>query len=249
MKVNESTLTPINSTSDLQQMSQSTQNRVRRASASSTTQRQNVYIVNQRRQNLSALNNDLLTRSTQLSFTIPILMDTMNTFFQSIKTMEEEIMLPSKLKDMPVEGKKINNRNILFYFIFFLLELVFDSGVQPDNWHEIYTFIRDMRNQLHCTHPFSEDYDNDKTSNEKQRKYSDDEGIILSNHENSHFSSASSTVSSDEFERSSTSSVAASYDTIKDQLKYHYYGLFQTLDTLTSIANRVTEKYREESIF
>jgi hypothetical protein len=105
-----------------------------------------------------------------------------------------------------------------------------------------------MRNQLGCTHPFAED-DEKTNSKEKPKEYSnDDEGIILSNHDNNQFSSASSTVSSEEFEQSSTSSIVTSYDTIKDELKHHYYGLFRSLDNLTSLANRVTEKYREECI-
>ena len=134
-------------------------------------------------------------------------------------------------------------------FVFLLKEVVLDNAVQPDNWHEIYSFIRDIRNQLQCTHPFTVDEDKND-SNEKQRKYSnDDEGIIMVNLDNNQFSSASSTVSSEEFEQSSTASIAASFDTIKDELKCHYYGLFRSLDNLTSIANRVTEKYREESNF
>jgi hypothetical protein len=150
----------------------------------------------------------------------------MNTFFQTAQSMEEEIMLPSRLKDVPVE------------------QLAFDHTVQPDTWHEIYTFVRDMRNQLRCIHPFAEDNDDQNNSKEQSGTYSnDDEGIILPNQDNLQFSSASSEASSDEYEHSSTS-----YDTIKDELKYHYYGLFRSLDNLTSMANRVTEKYREEYI-
>ncbi|CAF3040573.1 unnamed protein product, partial [Rotaria sp. Silwood2] len=132
-----------------------------------------------------------------------------------------------------------------------------DNSVQPDNWHDIYTFIRDMRNQLQLTHPFAEDDDNNNNNNnnnnnskENHRKYSnDDEGIIIPHNDVNQFSSASSTVSSDEFDQISTSSIATSYEAIKDELKYHYYGLFRSLDSLTSMANRVTEKYREESAF
>ncbi|CAF4819401.1 unnamed protein product, partial [Rotaria magnacalcarata] len=69
----------------------------------------------------------------------------------------------------------------------------------------------------------------------------DDEGIIIPYHDNNQFSSASSTTSSDEFDRSSTSSTSTPYEAIKDELKCHYYGLFRTLDTLMSMANRVTE--------
>jgi hypothetical protein len=215
--------------SKLQPMSQANPKLARRASVSSTTHKQNQYIINQRRQNLSAINNNFFNQNRSSSFSVPLLIDIMNTFYQTAQIMEEEIMLPSRLKDMPVE------------------ELVFDSSIQPDNWYEIYTFIRDMRNQLGRAHPFADD--DEKETIKDQAKYpTDDEGIILSNHDNYQFSSASSQVSSDEFEQSSTSSVGTSYDTIKDELKYHYYGLFRSLDNLTSLANRVTEKYREDII-
>lgn len=215
--------------SKLQPMPQTNPKLARRASVSSTTHKQNQYIINQRRQNLSAINNNFFNQNRSSSFSVPLLIDIMNTFYQTAQIMEEEIMLPSRLKDMPVE------------------ELVFDSSIQPDNWYEIYTFIRDMRNQLGRAHPFADD--DEKETIKDQTKYpTDDEGIILSNHDNYQFSSASSQVSSDEFEQSSTSSVGTSYDTIKDELKYHYYGLFRSLDNLTSLANRVTEKYREDII-
>jgi hypothetical protein len=215
--------------SKLQPMPQTNPKLARRASVSSTTHKQNQYIINQRRQNLSAINNNFFNQNRSSSFSVPLLIDIMNTFYQTAQIMEEEIMLPSRLKDMPVE------------------ELVFDSSIQPDNWYEIYTFIRDMRNQLGRAHPFADD--DEKETIKDQTKYpTDDEGIILSNYDNYQFSSASSQVSSDEFEQSSTSSVGTSYDTIKDELKYHYYGLFRSLDNLTSLANRVTEKYREDII-
>ncbi len=143
---------------------------------------------------------------------------------------------------------------LIFVFHYSFIELVFDNSVQPDNWHEIYTFIRDIRNQLQCKYPFANDDDenisNTNTSNKEERRFSnDDEGIMISLNDNNQFSSTASTASSDEFEQSSTSSVAASYDTIKDELKHHYYGLFRSLDSLTSMADRVREKYREETKF
>jgi hypothetical protein len=92
--------------------------------------------------------------------------------------------------------------------------------------------------------------DNDNNSTEQQIKDSnDDEGILLASHDNNLHSSASSTVSSDEFDHSTTSSNATSFDTIKDELKYHYFGLLGSLDNLKTMANRVTEKYREDSTF
>ena len=124
--------------------------------------------------------------------------------------------------------------------------MVVDGAHQPETWHEFYTFIKEMRNQLQSAHPFAED-DSRIPSKEKERKFSnDDEGIIVSNYDRNGFSSASSTVSSEEFEQNSTSSSCPSYETIKDELKYHYYGLFRSLDNLTSLANRVKEKYHEE---
>jgi hypothetical protein len=130
----------------------------------------------------------------------------------------------------------------------FLPELVFDSASQPDNWYEFYTFVRELRNQLQCTRPFADS--EQPTSNAPDRKYSnEDEGIIIVNQDANQHSSASSTVSSDEFEQSAASSTTASYETIKDEVKHHYYGLLESMDNLSFIAARVTEKYREQSTF
>jgi hypothetical protein len=134
------------------------------------------------------------------------------------------------------------------------LDTVVDTNIiQADNWHELFAFVRDMRNQLECARPFADNVDEHmSTSNAEpfQRKYSNvDEGIILINRDNQQYSSASSLVSSEELENSSTSSNSTSFDTIKDELKYHYYGLLTCMDRLTSVANRVTEKYREQATF
>jgi hypothetical protein len=59
----------------------------------------------QRRQNISATSNDFLNQHTPSKFSVPLLTGAMNDFFQSTKIMEDEIMLPSRLKDMPVDGK------------------------------------------------------------------------------------------------------------------------------------------------
>jgi len=235
MKPNDCPTTEKISSPDLpsamsQSISQTNPKLIRRSSVSSTTSKQNLYNNTQRRQSLAVINNDFLIQHTSPSFSIPLLIDTMNTFFQTAQVMEEEIMLPSRLKDMPVE------------------ELVFDNSVQPDNWHEIYTFIRDMRNQLRCTHPFADDDDKTNSKDQQRKTLNDDEGIIVSTNDNNQFSSASS-VSSDEYEQISTLSAVTSFDTIKDELILHYYGLFRTLDNLISLANRVTEKYREECVF
>lgn len=250
MKLNESVITPTNSSPSLssggkQQGSQTIPKLFRRSSVTVPKQKKNIYTMNQRRQNLSAINNDYLTQHSSLSFSEPILIDTMNSFFQATKIMDEEIMLPTRLKDIPVE------------------ELVLDNTVQPDSWHEIFTFVRDVRNQLQCSQPFMDD-DNDNTTipattptannnnnndlEKQEGKYSnDDEGIIVSSHDNNPYSSSSSTVSSEESEAVSTTSTTSSFDTIKDELKYHYYGLFRSLNNLTLLSNRVTEKYREVS--
>ncbi|CAF0756068.1 unnamed protein product [Adineta ricciae] len=184
----------------------------------------NQYIANQRRQSLRMLNNRRLSS---------LLLDTMNECVQTIQNMEDEILLPIRLKDMSID------------------ELIFDNSNQPDNWHEIYTFVRQMKNQLQCIYPFADDDSENGSrqsksdSDEKQRKYSnDDEGITML--EGS--SSTSSVASSEEYEQNSTtSSVPTSFETIKDELKYHYYGLFQSLNGLTLMANRVRDRYREES--
>lgn len=127
------------------------------------------------------------------------------------------------------------------------LEAVLDNTVQPNNWHELFTFVRDTRNQLTRSNPFA---DSDTNSNkQQQREPSDDEGILLANYDTRQNSSASSTASSDELERSSTTSSTASFDTIRDELKYHFVGLIGSLDTLKILANRVTEKYGEDSTF
>lgn len=132
--------------------------------------------------------------------------------------------------------------------LFLLLEPVLDNSVQPNNWHELYKFVQDTRDQLSRSRPFV----NNENSSEKQQEYkdtNDDEGILLPSYETSHHSSASSTVSSDELEQSTTSSNATSFDAIRDELKYHFFGLLGSLDNLKTMANRVTEKYREDSTF
>ena len=109
-----------------------------------------------------------------------------------------------------------------------------------------------MKNQLQCIYPFADgDSENGgrqskSVLDEEQRKYSnDDEGITMLEGSSS---SSSSIASSEEYEQSSTtSSVPTSFETIKDELKYHYYGLFQSLNGLTLMANRVRDRYREES--
>lgn len=138
----------------------------------------------------------------------------------------------------------------MFLFIQYLfpIELICDNATQPDTWHELYSFIRDIRNQLRCMHPFVDDNDDKNNLKEQQKKENtDDEGIVMPNQDTTvQFSTAFSDASSDEFEQSSTSSSTASYESIKDELKHHYYGLFRSLDQLTSMANRVTDRYREE---
>jgi hypothetical protein len=131
------------------------------------------------------------------------------------------------------------------FFFYIFLEVVLDSSIQPNSWHELYTFVRDVRNQLTRSRPF---IDNEDDSEKQELKDSnDDEGILLANNDIYQYSSASSTVSSDELEQSITSSNTTSFDSIKDELKYHFFGLIGSLDNLKLIANRVSEKYREDS--
>jgi len=224
-----SAMTPTNSSPNLATKQQVNNKLSRQSSTASTIQRRNQYMAYQRRQNIASTSSDFLNQNSSSTFSVPLLSGAMNEFFQATKIMEDEIMLPSRLKDMPVD------------------EVVLDSSVQPNNWHELYTFVRDIRNQLTCSRPF---VDNDSNSNKQEIKDSnDDEGILLASHDNNHDSSASSTVSSDEFEQSTTSSNITSFDSIKDELKHHYFGLLGSLDNLKLMANRVTEKYREDSTF
>ena len=134
------------------------------------------------------------------------------------------------------------------------LDLAMDQGNPPENWFEVFTFVREVRNQLQSSRPFISNAKNvdEQQQHEQTRKYSnDDEGIILMNPEYQYISSASSTASSDDLEQisSSTSSICTTYETVKDELKFHYNGLLDSLTQLTSLANRVTEKYRDGSIF
>ena len=98
-----------NSSSDLLQSRQTTlvgsnQKYMRRASLNTTTQKQSTHLVNSRRPDLTAVGNDFLTQRSSSNFSAPRLVGVMNKFFQASQTMEEEIMLPSRLKDMPIEG-------------------------------------------------------------------------------------------------------------------------------------------------
>lgn len=243
-----SVMTPTNSSPNLLHKQQINNKLARQSSSGSNTQRRNQYMAYQRRQNIAATSNDFLHQHTPSKFSVPLLSGAMNEFLQATKIMEDEIMLPSRLKDMPVDGKNSFDRKFSKeYFRDFFLEVVLDSSVQPNNWHELYTFVRDVRNQLTRSRPFIDD-DNDSERPEAKDS-NDDEGILLASYENNPHSSASSTVSSDELEQSTTSSNATSFDSIKDELKYHFFGLLGSLDNLKTMANRVTEKYREDSTF
>jgi hypothetical protein len=224
-----SAMTPTNSSPNLLAKQQVNNKLMRQSSSNSTIQRRNQYMAYQRRQNMVGTSNDFVNQHIPANFPVPLLAGAMNEFFQATKVMEDEIMLPTRLKDMAVD------------------DVVLDSTVQPNSWHELYTFVRDVRNQLTRTRPF---IDNDNDSEQSELKDSnDDEGILLATYDTHQHSSASSTVSSDELEQSITSSNTASFDTIKDELKHHFFGLIGSLDSLKTIANRVTEKYREDSTF
>lgn len=222
-------MTPTNSSPNLLTKQQVNNAKLSRQASSSSSIRRNQYMAHQRRQNIATTSNDFLNQNTSSKFSVPLLAGAMNEFFHATKIMEDEIMLPTKLKDMPVD------------------EVVLDSTVQPNNWHELYTFVRDTRNQLTRSRPFI-DSEND-TEKPELKDYNDDEGILLANYDTNQYSSASSTVSSDESEHSITSSNTTSFETIKDELKYHFFGLLGSLDNLKLMANRVTEKYREASTF
>lgn len=128
-------------------------------------------------------------------------------------------------------------------------EVVIDHGVQPNNWHELYGFVQDMRNQMTRSRPFA-DHDGQQQFSIEMKDGNDDEGILLASHDTAVHSSSSSTVSSDELEHSTSSgSNLHPFESIKSDLKFHYFGLLASLDTLTNMANCVTEKYREDSTF
>jgi hypothetical protein len=63
-------------------------------------------MIYQRRQNMASTTHDFLNQHTPSTLSVPILTGAMNDFFQATKVMEEEIMLPSRLKDMTVDGKR-----------------------------------------------------------------------------------------------------------------------------------------------
>jgi len=193
-----------------------------------------------RRQN-SNTSNDFSIHHTSSTFLVPVVASAMNTFFQATKVMEDEILLPSKLKDMNDDP----------------------TTMQPENWHDLYTFIKDIRNQLQCNRPFAMestmDYNNN-TSNNSSEEYQTRETLVHSvsngflqcenengngNH-STEYSSASSTTS----ELSSTDNNTTSpFEALKEELKFHYYGLINTLENLSTMANSVTDKYRDDSTF
>ena len=86
----------------------------RQSSSASSSQRRNRYMTYQRRHNAAATSNDFLNQHSPSKISVPLLSSTMNEFFHATKIMEDEIMLPSRLKDMPVEGKT----HIEFSFFF-----------------------------------------------------------------------------------------------------------------------------------
>lgn len=104
-----SVMTPTNNSPSLLRKQQLTNKLSRQSSSASTIQRRNQYMAYQRRQNIAATSNDFLNQHTPSTLAVPLLSGVMNEFFQATKVMEDEIMLPSRLKDMPVDGKKKRN--------------------------------------------------------------------------------------------------------------------------------------------
>ena len=100
-----SAMTPTNSSPNLISKQQVNNKLTRQSSNTSTTQRRNQYMAYQRRQNIASAGNDFLNQHSSSTFSVPLLSGAMNEFFQATKVMEDEIMLPSRLKDMPVDGK------------------------------------------------------------------------------------------------------------------------------------------------
>ena len=110
-----SAMTPTNSASPALHLSkpapapQANSKLIRQQSSASTIQRRHQYMAYQRRQNITTTTNEFLSQHTPSTFSVPLLAGAMNEFFQATKIMEEEIMLPSRLKDMPVDGRILVN--------------------------------------------------------------------------------------------------------------------------------------------
>jgi hypothetical protein len=111
-------MTPKNSSPDFFSSSSQIPKPARQLSVPNATTNRNQYITKQRRQHISAVNNDFVYQRTAASLSVPLLIEIMNTFFQTTQSMEDEIMLPSRLKDMPVE-RKYKIIEIYFYFFYF----------------------------------------------------------------------------------------------------------------------------------
>lgn len=86
MKVNDRFMTPTNSSTDLPLT----------MSEKAVIPKRNPYITNQHRHSVGTLNNRRLSS---------LLLDTMNDCVQTIQNMEDEILLPIRLKDMSMDGK------------------------------------------------------------------------------------------------------------------------------------------------
>lgn len=231
MKIEDSfnSMTTTNSSSTATLVKQNSQKLTRQTSSANSLQRRNNYLSKSRRQTLGLIGNDFHHQHAPSTSTTPLLNGAINEFFQATKVMEDEIMLPSRLKDMPAD------------------EIGMENSVQLNSWHELYTFIREMRNQLTRSRPFV-DHEIDQQKSET-KDFNEDEGILIGGLESNAHSSTSSVISSEELEQSSTSSNSPSFDSIRDELKHHYFGLIESLDSLSSMANRVTEKYREDATF
>ncbi len=114
-------MTPTNSMPNLLTKEQ-VNNKLNRQSSNTSANRRKQYMAYQRRQNIAATSNDFLNQNTPSKFSVPLLTGAMNEFFQATKIMEDEIMLPTRLKDMQVDGKKkifilTSFKIYLFFFI------------------------------------------------------------------------------------------------------------------------------------
>lgn len=116
-----SAMTPTNSSPNLLTKQQVSNAKLSRQASSSSSIRRNQYMAHQRRQNIATTSNDFLNQNTSSKFSAPLLACAMNEFFQATKVMEDEIMLPTKLKDMPVDGKNY------FHILNIILILFFSS--------------------------------------------------------------------------------------------------------------------------
>lgn len=100
-----------NSSSNVTLVKQNSQKLTKHTSSAGSFQRRSNHAVQARRQTLGFVGNDFLHQHGPSTSATPMLTSAINEFFQTTKVMEDEIMLPSRLKDMPADG----NQDVLLF--------------------------------------------------------------------------------------------------------------------------------------